>query len=222
MVCRTIARLNLAYLILNDETYLPMSPSCRILRLDRLFIPAFFSNTYSSRLSREDHHPNSPLSATTILIPTSYPHRSIPQTTAIMVNPQITNLAIILGMMQVSKKIPFEDPQVLLGVRVLYVVSNLIIFAIYYYISMQIKKKKGEPQQILPNRQQSALARTSCASALLANSLLPQLLLTLLTQLYRSHNSQVHRTSCSGHRGKQIGMFATSLGIRRIVAHNAR
>lgn len=60
-----------------------------------------------------------------------------------MVNPQITNLAIILGMMQVSKKIPFEDPQVLLGVRVLYVVSNLIIFGLYYYISMQIKKKKG-------------------------------------------------------------------------------
>lgn len=46
-------------------------------------------------------------------------------------------------MMQVSKKIPFEDPMVLNGVRLLYVVSNLIIFSVYYYMSLQIKKKKG-------------------------------------------------------------------------------
>lgn len=52
---------------------------------------------------------------------------------------------IILGMMQVSKKIPFEDPQVLLGVRAMYIVSNLIILAIYLYIQQQINKKKGEP-----------------------------------------------------------------------------
>lgn len=54
-----------------------------------------------------------------------------------------TNLVIILGMMQVSKKIPFDDPQVLLGVRILYVVSNLIIFGVYYYCSMKIAQKKG-------------------------------------------------------------------------------
>lgn len=59
-----------------------------------------------------------------------------------LANPQITNLVIILGMMQVSKKIPFEDPQVLLGVRVLYVVSNLIILGIYFYIQMKINAKK--------------------------------------------------------------------------------
>lgn len=52
-------------------------------------------------------------------------------------------MAIILGMMQVSKKIPFEDPQVLNGVRILYIVSNVIMFAIYFYIGMQIKNKKG-------------------------------------------------------------------------------
>jgi hypothetical protein len=46
-------------------------------------------------------------------------------------------------MMQVSKKVPFEDPTVLNGVRILYVLSNVIMFAIYYYIGMQIKKKKG-------------------------------------------------------------------------------
>ncbi|KPI35329.1 Inorganic phosphate transport protein PHO88 [Cyphellophora attinorum] len=58
------------------------------------------------------------------------------------ISPQITNLAIILGMMQVSKRIPFEDPQVLMGVRALYIVSNLIIFGLYYYISMKIKSKR--------------------------------------------------------------------------------
>ncbi|KAK3652261.1 phosphate transporter (Pho88) [Elasticomyces elasticus] len=59
-----------------------------------------------------------------------------------MVNPQITNLVIILGMMQVSKKIPFDDPNVLNGVRALYVVSNLIIIGIYLYTKMQIDKKR--------------------------------------------------------------------------------
>ncbi|KAK1810022.1 phosphate transporter (Pho88), partial [Friedmanniomyces endolithicus] len=59
-----------------------------------------------------------------------------------MVNPQITNLVIILGMMQVSKKIPFDDPNVLNGVRALYVVSNLLIVAIYLYTKMQIDKKR--------------------------------------------------------------------------------
>jgi len=54
-----------------------------------------------------------------------------------------TNLVIVLGMMQLSKKIPFEDPQVLMGVRILYVVSNLFIFGMYLYVQTQINKKKG-------------------------------------------------------------------------------
>ncbi|KAI9738620.1 MAG: hypothetical protein M1834_008124 [Cirrosporium novae-zelandiae] len=57
-------------------------------------------------------------------------------------SPQITNLIIIIGMMQISKKIPFDDPNILLGVRILYLVSNLIILAIYQYIGMQIAKKR--------------------------------------------------------------------------------
>lgn len=48
-------------------------------------------------------------------------------------------------MMQVSKKIPFDDPQVLIGVRALYIVSNAIIIGIYVYVGMLIEKKKGEP-----------------------------------------------------------------------------
>ncbi|KAI1396675.1 inorganic phosphate transport PHO88 [Hypoxylon fuscum] len=57
-------------------------------------------------------------------------------------SPQITNIIIILGMMQVSKRIPFEDPNVLNMVRALYVTSNLIIAGIYLYVQMQINKKK--------------------------------------------------------------------------------
>ncbi|MCJ1420467.1 hypothetical protein MMC32_006824 [Xylographa parallela] len=58
------------------------------------------------------------------------------------INPQITNLVIILGMMQVSKKIPFEDPQVLMAVRALYIVSNLIIIALNLYMTRVINTKK--------------------------------------------------------------------------------
>ena len=54
-------------------------------------------------------------------------------------------------MMQVSKKIPFEDPQVLLGVRVLYVVSNLIILGIYLYMQMKINAKKGKYNTLCRN-----------------------------------------------------------------------
>lgn len=52
-------------------------------------------------------------------------------------------MIIILGMMQVSKKIPFDDPQVLLGVRAVYIVSNIFILGAYLYIQQQINKKKG-------------------------------------------------------------------------------
>jgi hypothetical protein len=46
-------------------------------------------------------------------------------------------------MMQAAKKIPFEDPNVLNGVRALYVLSNVIIFGVYMYTKMQIDKKRG-------------------------------------------------------------------------------
>lgn len=51
---------------------------------------------------------------------------------------------IILGMMQVTKKIPFEDENVLNLVRAIYIGSNLIIAGIYFYIQLQINKKKGK------------------------------------------------------------------------------
>ena len=45
--------------------------------------------------------------------------------------------------MQISKKIPFDDPNVLNGGRALYIVSNIIIAAIYFYVQTQINKKNG-------------------------------------------------------------------------------
>ncbi|KAI5800147.1 inorganic phosphate transporter Pho88 [Peziza echinospora] len=56
-------------------------------------------------------------------------------------NPAITNLAVMLGMMQVAKRIPFDDPNVLNMVRFGYILSNLIIVAVYYYVGLQIRKK---------------------------------------------------------------------------------
>jgi len=45
--------------------------------------------------------------------------------------------------MQASKKIPFEDPTVLNGIRAVYIISNLIIAGIYFYIQTKINAKKG-------------------------------------------------------------------------------
>jgi hypothetical protein len=52
--------------------------------------------------------------------------------------------------MQISKKVPFEDPNVLNGVRALYVLSNVIIAGIYLYVQAQINKKNGAypPQNV--------------------------------------------------------------------------
>ena len=50
----------------------------------------------------------------------------------------------MLGMMQVSKRIPFDDENVLNMVRAGYIASNLIIALIYLYVQNQINKKKGK------------------------------------------------------------------------------
>jgi hypothetical protein len=52
-------------------------------------------------------------------------------------------LVVILGMMQVSKRIPFEDPTWLNGIRALYIFSNVLIVALYLYVAKRIKDKAG-------------------------------------------------------------------------------
>ena len=54
-----------------------------------------------------------------------------------------TNIAMMLFFMQLSKKIPFDDPNVLNGVRALYVASNIAIAVMYVYIQQKINAKKG-------------------------------------------------------------------------------
>lgn len=56
--------------------------------------------------------------------------------------PAVFNLVIVLGMMQVSKRVPFDNPDVLNMVRGVYLLSNLIIAGIYYTIYTKINKKK--------------------------------------------------------------------------------
>jgi hypothetical protein len=46
--------------------------------------------------------------------------------------------------MQASKKVPFEDPNVLNIVRGVYILSNIIIAGIYIYVQSKISAKKGE------------------------------------------------------------------------------
>jgi len=45
--------------------------------------------------------------------------------------------------MQVAKRIPFDDPNVLNMVRAGYILSNIIIVSIYYYVGIVIKRKNG-------------------------------------------------------------------------------
>jgi hypothetical protein len=52
--------------------------------------------------------------------------------------------------MQISKKIPFDDPNVLNGVRALYIISNVIIAGIYFYVQQQINKKNGALPPVPP------------------------------------------------------------------------
>jgi len=59
-------------------------------------------------------------------------------------SPQVTNIIIILFMMQAGKKVPLDNPDVLNIVRAVYVFSNIIIASVYFYCTMQVNKKKDQ------------------------------------------------------------------------------
>ncbi|RXW20201.1 hypothetical protein EST38_g5647 [Candolleomyces aberdarensis] len=69
------------------------------------------------------------------------PLPSLSRLVAVNMSGGVQNLVISLGAMQLARKIPFEDPDVLLYVRIGYVSVQLIVLAIYYYVSTQVKKK---------------------------------------------------------------------------------
>lgn len=53
-------------------------------------------------------------------------------------NPAVTNLVISLGAMQLAKKVPFDDPNVLMAVRIGYLTSQAICIGVYLYISYKV------------------------------------------------------------------------------------
>lgn len=59
-----------------------------------------------------------------------------------MNNPMMTNMALSLGAMQVARKIPFDDPQILLYVRIGYVATQAVTLLVYYYAASKIRAKK--------------------------------------------------------------------------------
>ncbi|KAH9991739.1 inorganic phosphate transporter [Russula vinacea] len=59
-------------------------------------------------------------------------------------NAPMQNLALSLGVMQLARKIPFDNPQVLDYVRIAYVASQGIALFVYYYTSSKIKAKNDQ------------------------------------------------------------------------------
>lgn len=56
-------------------------------------------------------------------------------------NPAVSNLALMLIMMQVLRRIDLENPDILFYVRIGYVACQLTVFAICFYVKWQINKK---------------------------------------------------------------------------------
>lgn len=46
-------------------------------------------------------------------------------------------------MMQLAKKVPFDNPDVLMAVRAMYILSNVIIIGLYLFTQSKISAKKG-------------------------------------------------------------------------------
>ncbi|KAJ7777439.1 inorganic phosphate transporter [Mycena metata] len=59
-------------------------------------------------------------------------------------NPAVQNMVISLGVMQIARKISFEDPDILLYTRIGYVTVQVIVLGLYYFVSMAIKSKNDQ------------------------------------------------------------------------------
>ncbi|KAK9452935.1 inorganic phosphate transporter Pho88 [Dipodascopsis uninucleata] len=55
-------------------------------------------------------------------------------------NSAVTNMMLMFGLMQLSKKIPFEDPNVVMYARLAYILSNVFIFALYLFARYKVTK----------------------------------------------------------------------------------
>ncbi|KAF7789736.1 hypothetical protein EIP86_000682 [Pleurotus ostreatoroseus] len=59
-------------------------------------------------------------------------------------NSATQNLLVSVVAMQVARKIPFDDPQVLTYVRIAYVVTQIVVLGVYYYVSAKIRAKNDQ------------------------------------------------------------------------------
>ncbi|KAJ3558356.1 hypothetical protein NM688_g979 [Phlebia brevispora] len=59
-------------------------------------------------------------------------------------NAATQNLVVSIVAMQLARKIPFDDPQVLTIVRIVYVVTQVVVLGVYYYVSAKIKEKNDQ------------------------------------------------------------------------------
>ncbi|KZT65886.1 inorganic phosphate transporter [Daedalea quercina L-15889] len=83
-------------------------------------------------------------------------------------NAAASNLVISLLAMQVARKMDFDDPQVLVSVRIAYVTVQAIILGTYYYTSYKIKQKNDltvlkyvEPANPMAGEQEGKLVTTT-------------------------------------------------------------
>ena len=67
-------------------------------------------------------------------------------------------------MMQLAKKVPFDDPQVLMGVRAMYILSNVLILGLYLYTQAKINAKKGTLVSLFPHSSPPQSDRMSVGS----------------------------------------------------------
>lgn len=93
-----------------------------------LSLPAGTIKKFRLELSSGNSHTSQTNSST-------HPH------TTFKMNPAISNLAIMLIMMQVSKRLDFENPDIVFYVRCAYASATLITLSIYLYIRSIILKK---------------------------------------------------------------------------------
>ncbi|RGB42905.1 inorganic phosphate transporter Pho88 [Rhizophagus diaphanus] len=56
-------------------------------------------------------------------------------------NPQVSNLLLVLGIVQVARKLDLDNPEVLIYVRIGYLVSQTIILSACYFAAIKIKGK---------------------------------------------------------------------------------
>lgn len=85
----------------------------------------------------------------------------------------VANLAIILGSMQLSKRIDWENKDVLLTIRCVYLASNLIIFALFAYIYTRIQKRNGMSISNPPNPRSNSVEVCRCSTTVLTRTAPP-------------------------------------------------